>query len=354
MAHKKRARRVASTGNTKKGDKSKPQKRGYVFDATKAAQTAVAKGVLHPDDPIVEFCQYLATGKRLDSKTLVKKLPKTTQLMMQTSSSDNKKKGKENGNNSNSSTPPKNILPQDFATTLSALVYDVQFAATQSQMTRDNVSDHIRSVVLHVAKGLGKIALGGNKQDKTTKIEPSLPEAQDFLHEYAQRCYHRSQVMDPASAGPWQHIQFYQLAMDEICEKYAPQLDRLLLLNSPNTSNDTCSKLQTTTSLFLKTCPLYQKNLMVYSALVETLFDETLQGKMMDSQATLADQKRHLALAAIGVTKGLHDVRRTCWECGTVHTASIQSCTLCRVANYCVRHIAIVIFASWVDVELMI
>lgn len=341
MAHKKKARRVASA-SSKKSDTTKQKRRSHVFDAAKAAEAAVAKGVLHPDDPIVEFCQYLATGKRLDSKTLVKKLPKTTQLMMQTSSINNTK-GKEIGNNS-SSIPPKKILPQDFATVLSALVYDVQFVATQSQMTRDNVSDHIRSVVLHVAQGLGKIALSGNKQDKTTKIDPERPEAQDFLHDYAQRCYQRSQNMDPASAGPWQHIQFYQLAMDEICEKHAPQLDQLLLNNTTKSRSPAGrNNVQTTTSLFLQTCPLYQQNLMVYSALVESLFDETMQGKMMDSQATLLDQKRHLALAARGVTKGLHDVRRTCWECGTVHTTSIQCCTLCHVANYCVRIIYIYI-----------
>ena len=91
MAHnKKKAQRVSSKkkdGKTKSSSSSRQNKnkkcpKAAAFDATKAALAAVAKGVLHPDDPVIDFCQYLATGKRVDSKTLVKKLPQTTQLMM--------------------------------------------------------------------------------------------------------------------------------------------------------------------------------------------------------------------------------------------------------------------------------
>ena len=317
MANKKKAGRVTSTNNKKGGNSKAKQQRKQqqsgVFDAAKAAHAAVVQGVLHPGDPTVEFCQYLATGKRLDAKALVKKLPATTQQMQ-----------------------ANEIDPRVFSNCLNALVYDVQFAAQQNRMTRDNVSDHLRMVVLHVAKGLGKLALGG-----TNKIDAALPEAQDFLHDYAQRCYERSQLVASIgnAGGPWRHIQFYQLAMDEVCEQHAPQFDALLAARNHNSArmNSSHNKIKTTSSPFLQNCPMYQKPILVYSALAETLFDETTQGKMMDSQAALAEQKRHLALAAQGVTKGLHDVKRTCWECGVVHTKSIQCCTLCHVANYCVR-----------------
>lgn len=336
MANKTKARRVISTNNKKSGKNSKQKKSASnSCDATKAAKAAVVEGVLSPDDDAVAFCQYLSTGGRLDARTLIKKLPATTKRMMM------------NANNFTSPNKDEDdkdaIQPKAFAACLGNLVYDVQFAAQSQHMTRDNVSDHIRMVVLHVAKGLGRLALAGSnnasKSHSNSSIDVNAPEAQDFLHDYAQRCYQMSQCSSATGAGggPWRHIEFYQFAMDDTCEQHAPLLDRLLLSQNCGPNNNS-KKLQTTTSLFLQTCPLYQqRSLLVYSSLAEQFFDETQQGKMMDSRAALQDQKHHLLLAAQGVTKGLADVKRTCWECGAVHVASIQCCTLCQVANYCGR-----------------
>jgi hypothetical protein len=125
---------------------------------------------------------------------------------------------------------------------------------------------------------------------------------------------------DPRSSST---ANFYS-ALKQTCEAWAERMDQQFF-NGRRGS-------------FLSRCPTYRMSLEEFGRMFDDFFVEANYQQMTKNLNKAEDMKQKLLLAAQGISNGVLDTFKTCWECGAAEgQQDLQKCGRCTVALYCRR-----------------